>query len=283
METRQLAKSQTETPAGKSDSPTGAPDLFGGRSWLQHAATVNVPSKRAISNHAATHLVSFGRVIQLGSGSTFVFLMEEIIQKQLREAPLELVILTTSLEVFEKGLEAKEKRPTLFSSMQIILTGGVFYLPLRSFVGKHAVEGVGTSVITPDVVFFGAEGLDFSENAFSVTYHFEEELSTQLAYATRPTDHRVILCDSSKIGKKTTWNAGISVERMMQCTNRCTIITNLPGPGELERNFRDQAERLRRFLNAITKHTKLRKKIFEFRVIDEKGAISQKHSFSHSF
>ena len=105
-------------------------------SWVQHCEKENVDWKHALGHFAATHLMKYGTVAQIGSGTTFTVLMDHIIERQTEQKdPLDLIILTTNLQVMEKGRDAQKEHPELFNTMQIILTGGAFQLSLHSLVG----------------------------------------------------------------------------------------------------------------------------------------------------
>jgi DeoR/GlpR family transcriptional regulator of sugar metabolism len=199
--------------------------------WVTECSQRSPQWKHALNRHAATHLIEYGDVIQVASGTTFNDLMDTIVEDQIRSTkPLDLIVLTSNLQVMAKGRDAQAREPRLFSSMQIVLTGGALQGSLESLTGEYAAKGVRYGFIYPKTVFLGAAGLSFQDNQLTITYQFQDEISTQVAYATRPTSHRVILCDHSKLGRRTAWNAELSIPALLEHTNQCTIITTLPDP-----------------------------------------------------
>jgi DeoR/GlpR family transcriptional regulator of sugar metabolism len=240
-------------------------------SWVQYWSEKQIELKQILSHFAATHFIKYGTVVQIGSGTTFNFLMKEIVQMQTdKKEPLDLMILTTNLEVMEEGRNAGKKleQADLFKDMQVVLTGGKLQTSLRSLVGKYAAEGVRTEVIYPQVVFFGAVGLSFDGGRVTIRYQFEEELSTQVGYATRPTDHRILLCDHTKLGRKGGWKADITAESMLEDTDRCSIITTIPDEGDS--NFSVFEEEVRGFaelLDSLAKNEMFENKDFTWLMI----------------
>ena len=196
--------------------------------WVKECNAKAVDLKKAMARFCANHLVEYGNRLQVGSGTTFNYLMDQLLERQQGDRPLDLVLLTTNLTVMQKGRDARLDQGGLFNSMQIILTGGALQPSLHSLVGTFAAQGVSTGVIIPDIVFVGAAGLSFAGGAVHVTYQFEEELSTQVAYATRRTNHRILLCDHTKLGKDQGWRANITMGSMLKEAEICTFITSLP-------------------------------------------------------
>lgn len=201
----------------------------GAGSWVSSCSLLNMDLKRAVARHVAKNLVTYGAVIQLGSGTTLSALMTEIVQLQCElQRSLDLAVFTTNLQVLEIGRDAQLHNPNILASLQMILTGGVLQISLHSLVGTYAAEGVRTTLIQPDIVVFGASGLSFVDDEISLCYQFEDEISTQEAYATRPTTHRVLLCDHHKLGKKSGWRSTVTIEAMLATTQKMTVISTLP-------------------------------------------------------
>jgi DeoR/GlpR family transcriptional regulator of sugar metabolism len=196
--------------------------------WVKKCSRRAPDWKRVIANYAATHLIGYGDVIQLGSGTTFNALMDKVIERQLvTEDALDLIVLTSNLQVLAKGRDAQSKDQRLFGTMQIILTGGSLNMSLDSLTGEYAAKGVNSEFIFPTTTFFGASGLSFRDE-LTIRYQFEEEISTQVAYATRPTNQRVLLCDHTKLGRKVGLNAGLSIEKLLLSTEKCLVISTFP-------------------------------------------------------
>lgn len=263
--------------------------------WLDHSALVATEWKEAIAIYAANHpeFIDYAAVIQLGSGSSFNKLMEKIVDRQrVQHRGLDLIILTNNLKVLEIGRDAQCEDAGVFSTMQIVLTGGSLQFSLHSLVGKYAEEGVRSHMIRPNVVFFGAAGLSFDSRDVNITYQFHEELSTQVSYGTRPTDHRVILCDHTKFGKKSAWNSGITVKSMFETTDRCTIISTLPeSPANATERDRKETEhqlqvveaQLKAFeqlLDSLAAESFFQNKEFVLRLVDREARVKREVSLS---
>src|SRR5205823_2056836 len=100
-----------------------------------------------------------GHIVQLAAGTTNMFIMDALIETQLKSNKgLDIVIMTTSLPIIAKGREAKERHVEQLQGMQLILTGGALHGPTDSLIGSYAVEGVSSPMLRPTVVFCGAAG-----------------------------------------------------------------------------------------------------------------------------
>jgi DeoR/GlpR family transcriptional regulator of sugar metabolism len=212
-------------------------DINVSAAWVTTRSGRQPASKLAIAQYAAGHLIEYGDVIQLGSGTTLNALMDKIIERQIEQKKaLDLIILTSNLQVLSRASEAKSNEQSLLGTMQIILTGGALQPSLDSLIGEFAAAGVKTELIQPTTSFFGAQGLSFRDG-LTIRYQFEEEISTQVAYAMRPTSRRVLLVDHTKFGSKTGWKAGLTLESLLSNTETCYVITTLP-EGDSEEDVR---------------------------------------------
>jgi hypothetical protein len=73
--------------------------------WVTECSQRKPKWKHALAHHTATHLIQYGDVIQLGSGTTFNGLMEKIIELQeSRKKAYDLIILTTNLQVLKHAI-----------------------------------------------------------------------------------------------------------------------------------------------------------------------------------
>jgi DeoR/GlpR family transcriptional regulator of sugar metabolism len=214
--------------------------------WVTYSSAVNPDLKRALAHYAAFHLIKYGNMLLIGSGTTLNSLMDEIIWRHILEKKaFDLIILTSNLQVMAKGRDAQlgtsrdaqlkitrgSDQPAvtnLFSEMQTILTGGTLRSSLDSLTGQYAARAVCNEEIYPDWVFFGVAGLSFRNKQLTIRYHFQDEIATQEAYATRPTEHRVILCDHTKLGTKSGLQANLTIDSLVEHAGRCTIITTVP-------------------------------------------------------
>ena len=285
-----LVREATEQPQHhSSNGRTGLNDTSDGHqhreilpAWVQRCSELAFEWKQALAQHVATHLLGYGMAIQVGSGTTFNYLMDEIIaiQRHKRE-PLDLIILTTNLQVMEKGRDARHADPDIFHDSQIILTGGSLQLSLHSLAGQYAAEGVRTKIIFPRIVFLGAAGLAFDDSEITLTYQFQDELSTQVSYATRPAVQRVILCDHTKVGTRAAWKAEISAEAMLSDAEECLIISTWPDDDEPgRRRIKEQARRFDEVLDKLVKVEGLENKEFALRLVNRKGEVQEELSLS---
>ena len=241
--------------------------------WVKNCNGIQVEWKRAVARYCVSHLVKYGLRVQLGSGTTFTYIMDEIIHTQKRKrAALDLVLLTTNLTVLQKGRDAQLENADLFGSMQIILTGGALQPALHSLVGEYAAQGVRTHVITPDVVFFGAAGVHISDQGIDLAYQFEGELSTQVSYATRKTTHRVLVCDHAKIGCSGGWIADVSLNAMLKEATTFTIVSSLPPPSHPGRiRVIEQFEAFKALLKKLSSNGDFKGKNICLHLIDHEG------------
>jgi DeoR/GlpR family transcriptional regulator of sugar metabolism len=283
FETSDAQSSSLMSIGGKGDAPTREEKREILPAWVQRCSEVAIDWKQAIASHAATHLLRYGIAIQIGSGTTFSRLMDEIVAMQKRKSePLDLVILTTNLQVLEKGRDARHADPEIFNDMQIILTGGSLQLSLHSLAGEYAAEGVRTEIIFPRVVFFGAAGLTFDGGEVTITYQFQDELSTQVSYASRPTVQRVILCDHTKLGTRSAWKAEITAKTMLSGAEECIIISTFPDgddPAEVNR-IKQQTQQFDILLERLRKDTSLDGKDFSLRFVNRRGEVFKEFSLS---
>jgi DeoR/GlpR family transcriptional regulator of sugar metabolism len=250
--------------------------------WVQMSSEVAVDWKQALARHAATHLLNYGNAVQIGSGTTFNFLMDQIVDRQKhKRQPLDLIILTTNLQVLEKGRDARHADPEIFNDMQIILTGGSLQLSLHSLAGEYAAEGVRTEIIFPRIVFLGAAGLTFDGGEVTITYQFQDELSTQVSYATRPTVQRVILCDHTKLGTKAAWKAEITAQAMLARADECIIISTMPDDDDAEiRKIKQQIHCFEKVLEKLAQEPSLDAKDFALRLVNKQGDVHKEYSLS---
>jgi len=280
------ARPDAATPTAVTKTPDGYVGTQGGvqGAWVVECSRRKPKWKYALAHHAATHLIQYGDVIQIGSGTTFNCLMEKIIELQeTRRKAYDLIILTTNLQVLAKGRDAQARDP-MFSAMQIVLTGGALQVSLESLTGEYAAKGVRYAFINPRTVFLGAAGLTFREK-FSITYQFQDEISTQVAYATRPTNHRVILCDHSKLGTKAAWDAELTIDSLLHDTNECTIISTLPDQGDPEDGayagiIEQEQQAFQTLIEPIAANKDYNDKKFAFRLINTAGEVKWEHSLN---
>lgn len=214
------------TPAG--EEPVLSPRIAGlsqapvRPTWVAQHMVHRPEWKLAMARFVAHHFVNYADVIQVGSGTSLNVLMDAIIERQRTDnISLDLVVLTSNLQVVAKASQASDQQ------MQIILTGGTLQSSLDALAGEYAARAISTDVFHPRVVFFGAAGLTFRDRR-PISYHFPDEVGTQMAYATRPAEHRVVLCDHTKLGKYDTMNADLTLKQLITSAARCTIVSTWP-------------------------------------------------------
>jgi DeoR/GlpR family transcriptional regulator of sugar metabolism len=265
--------------------------------WVTQCSQLAPRWKQALSRHAASHLIRYGDVIQLGSGTTFNSLMDEIVDLQVKgKKALDLIILTSNLQILAKGRDAQITDPSIFGTMQIVLTGGALQVSLDSLTGEYAAKGVRFDFIYPRTVFLGAAGLSFRDQ-MTITYQFQDEISIQVAYATRPTEHRVILCDHTKLGKRAAWNAELTLEALgnpksidttytkslLAHTNKCTIITTLPNAndpqdGAYVKTIEEEEKAFLALLEPLILSKEYADKELALRLVGPHGEVKREHS-----
>ena len=240
-------------------------------SWVRERGEQETEWKTILSHYAATHFVRWhGMVLQLATGTQALFLMDAILRNQVdSNRTLDLSILTTSLDILEKGLEERSKHPDLFyDSMQINLTGGSFHSPTHSLVGGLAAR---IADITPDAVFFGAKGVNFQPAGIVLRYQYEVQLETQKSFATRPTKHRVVIFDHTKLGDQSAFPLALSAEDMLANADRCTFITSWPYDDVEQRRIVEQEKVFSSLVEKVQRNTGPRGKTFRLMFIDSRG------------
>jgi len=282
METDQLNAKQPPSKARIDERATGQQVGSRRATWVQTRSEVAIDWKRALGNHAATHFIQHGDVVQGGPGTTNVEFMDAIVARQVTtKRGLDLIFMTTSLPVMARGRDAKEKHVDILQGMQLILTGGAFQGPIDSLVGPYAVQGIRSEMLRPNWVFFGSAGLSFAPS-FSIRYQFDDELATQEAYATRPTDHRVLLCDHTKLGRNVGWKANLSIESVLEHAKSFRIVTTYPDASDPASTIVDeQVEAFRNLLKNLAKEIAndenhpLRGKEFALRLVNKSGEVAK--------
>ena len=138
-------------------------------------------AKRSIGN-AASALVRDGESVVLDSGTTTLYVAREL------RARRNIVVFTFSLSVLEELSSAEHIR--------VELTGGVYRASSHDLIG-HAVAKSLTSIYA-DTVIFGAAAVSYTRG---VMVH-DPDAQHELLQAGK---RRVLVVDSSKIGKEATY------------------------------------------------------------------------------
>jgi hypothetical protein len=246
------------------------------RTWLVKTGDRAKNWKNALVRHVVTHdFIAYGDSLLIGSGTTFMFLMKGIVEAQQAkgEAP-DLAIVTSNLQVMYTVRDAQRDSADIFGNTQVVLTGGRLNNSLDSLIGDYASQAVTGDWFSPRSVFFGAAGLTF-QGGLNISFQFEEEISTQVAFATRPTAQRILLVDHSKVGKPSFSRAKLSIESLMKGAQICYVITTID-TADPEAMARLELERraLQRLLAPLRRRADLKGKDFVFRVVNEEGAVA---------
>ena len=244
--------------------------------WNDYHVKNQAGTKSVLANYVATHCVSFGQVIQMASGTTITAVMQKLIERQITtEMPLELVVMTTNLEIANMARAAILDHPAIFATQQVLLTGGELHPSLRSLVGRLAAKGVMTdTIMKPNLVVLGAAGISFNSNCGSLIYHYGNELETQIAYATRPTPHRMILFDHEKLNVESGFQS-TSLDKVLESSEQCSLITSYPD--ETDKAAREKVDlevkKFRKLLARMKRNKVLKNKVLRLQLIDSKGSV----------
>ena len=149
-------------------------DLFQ-RYSLHHAEKVSIA-------RAALELIESNSVIGMDSSTTVLELGKILQQKQ------NLTVVTNNL--FIPAYHCQHP------SLHIFFAGGSVYLAQNSTEGADTCQAIST--FHYDTVFLSANALDFQNGLNNTDYR---SIDAKLAYAENA-DRRVILLDSSKLGRK---------------------------------------------------------------------------------
>jgi hypothetical protein len=142
-------------------------------------------------------------------------------------------------------------------------------------IGDHAALSIRSDLFNPRVVFLGAAGLTF-QNGLSISFQFEEEISTQKAFATRSTTDRVLLCDHEKVGRPSFYNLKLSIEELMENALNCYILTTYdPDCPEVQMMLMEEEQALRKLLEPLAEDHRFDSKDFVFRMIRADGTVER--------
>jgi hypothetical protein len=245
------------------------------RTWVLRTGDRAKLWKSALVHHVLTHeFISYGDSLLLASGTTPIYLMKGIIETQLakKEAP-DLAIVTSNLQVMYAMRDAQRDHADIFANTQVVLTGGRLNNSLDSLIGDYAGQAVNSDWFSPRLVFFGAAGLTF-KGGLNISFQFEEEISTQVAFATRPTEKRVLLIDHSKLGKPSFSKARLSLESLMKDAQICYVLTTVDkNDPDVVARVQSEGEALEALLAPLRKRNDFKGKDFVFRVINADDSV----------
>jgi DeoR/GlpR family transcriptional regulator of sugar metabolism len=275
MESPSLLDTALDSTAKQESAAAQSNDRVNLKSWVVRSGDTAKLWKNALAKYVISHrLIKYGDSLLIGSGTTFIYLMKEIVETQIvkREAP-DLAIVTSNLQVLYAVRDAQGKRADLFGNTQVILTGGRLNNSLDSLIGDYAALAARSELFNPRIVFFGAAGLSF-RNGLNISFQFEEEISTQVAFATRPTVDRILLVDHYKLGKPSFYNARLSLHALMQGAQNCYVITTFdPDRGEVVSMLKEEQKALTQLLKPLANAEDMNGKDFIFRTIRVDGSV----------
>lgn len=235
------------------------------RTWVLKRSNVAASEKRAIARYVATHILRPQWLVQIASGTTENCLMDEIITNDMED----IQVTTNNLQVLVKGLDAADL------GISVNLTGGTLNPSIDSLIGPDAAKVISDDRYMPHAVFFGAAGLSF-HNRLCISYAFEDEEATQVAYATRPTEKRVLMADDSKLGRTYGRRAPVSIEQMMQTAEECIVVSTYKD--EAADRIENEVAALKKLLEPLASSPAFRFKNFSLRFVDMEGSVHREHS-----
>lgn len=235
------------------------------RTWVLRRSNEFSDEKRALARYVAIHILRPQMLVQIASGTTENCLMDEIIANGIED----IQITTNNLQVLVKGLRASH------FGISVNLTGGTLNPSIDSLIGPDAARVIADHRYMPNAVFFGAAGLSF-KNGLCIAYAFEDEEATQVAYATRPTETRVLMADDSKLGRTSGRRAPVSLEQMMQTTDEFIVVSSYKP--EAAEKIKNEVAALKALLEPLAKAPEYESKNFSLRFVDMKGSLYREYS-----
>jgi hypothetical protein len=247
------------------------------RTWVLRQRDKAGVWKSGMVSHVVTHdFVRYGDSLLLGSGTTPIYLMKALVEAQIakREA-LDLAIVTSNLQVLYEVRDAQRRNADVLGNTQVLVTGGRINNSLDSMIGDHAALSIQSELFNPRRVFMGAAGLSF-QNGLNISFQFEEEISTQKAFATRSTTDRVLLCDHEKVGRPSFYNLKLSIEELMHAAQNCYVITSYDPANPDAIAVLDLEEKaLRDLLKPLAQNPEFDRKDFIFRMVRADGSVER--------
>jgi DeoR/GlpR family transcriptional regulator of sugar metabolism len=196
--------------------------------WVATLTKREASYKDALARYIANHYIEYANVLLVPSGTTGAAVVKWIFDQQVEtHQPLDLVILTNNLSILAEGGERKLHQPDLFGNTQIISTGGALQQSINSFVGSFAELAITSDLLRPHIVILGTTGVSF-EGFGRITYQFADEVSVQVAFATTPTQHRILVCDHSKLGQPQRWKGPDFLDVLQHTERSFTLLASIP-------------------------------------------------------
>jgi DeoR/GlpR family transcriptional regulator of sugar metabolism len=265
-----------EDPGKRTKRNTADPGDKFKRTWIVRSGKKAEKWKTALVKHVVTHdFIHYGDSLAMGSGTTPLYLAKAIVEAQITKSePLDLAIVTSNLQVMYEFRDAQLKNADVLGNTQVIVTGGRLNNSLDSMIGDYGALSIRSELFNPRVVFVGAAGLTF-QGGLNISYQFEEEISTQKAFATRSATTRVLLCDHEKIGKPSFYNLKLTIQELMQHAHDCYVITTYERDNPITEVLEQEERALRKLLLPLKDNAELDGKDFIFRMVREDGSVER--------
>ena len=117
--------------------------------------------------------------------------------------------------------------------------------------------------------------LSFNDGKVLLGYHFQEQLSTQISYATRPTKLRIIICDHTKLGARSGWEARIPLESLLEGTEECIIYSSWPETAKQQQSVLKQKDAFTENIKQLKGSGQVAGKRLAFRLINTKEEVHE--------
>lgn len=217
--------------------------------WNSIRRQIAKQSKETITEFILRFMQCHGMSVQFGSGSLHGIIADRLIQQQVDSGnPLDLTIYTHNEDVAARIRAAKLADPILFANTELETPAGEIDKALQAQLSHCAAKGIATPTFRPAVTLVTAFGISFTGDV-NLTYKFDRELLTAEALVTRPTQHRIIAGDHSKIGKDAFHRLCVDLRRLVEDTERLSFV--ITRPSELSPSFAVQVDNLQGMLTTI--------------------------------
>jgi DeoR/GlpR family transcriptional regulator of sugar metabolism len=195
----------------------------------------NTLAKGAIGRYVASELIGQGRAVLLDAGSTVEAVAQSIFERERRDGCLNLTIMTNNMGIWRhfnvdghaspSGTDREREVLPSAHSLDLLLTGGKYDRQHDALFGSLACRGI--EAFNPHVVVIGTSGFTFDDKGGLYYHGHTEEEVVKAAMWKKGTEHRIIVCDHTKMGRKDSFLGG-KIEDLVAGAKRCTIVTTSP-------------------------------------------------------
>jgi DeoR/GlpR family transcriptional regulator of sugar metabolism len=195
--------------------------------WGTREAAKRVIAKFVVGPARGRGLIPPRSAVLLDAGSTVGWVAREIFLRE-RDECLGLTLMTNNMSIFNDFNQ--EDGPGNFApprdnSLALLLTGGRYDKQHDALFGAQARRGI--DPFNPHVVVIATSGFTLSEGGGLYYHGHTEEEVVKTALWEKETDHRIIVCDHAKVGRKDSFLGG-KIDHLMRGADRCTIVTTAP-------------------------------------------------------